>query len=68
MVLDHETYYANLTEANAKDKLEWIFEYSAKVSITVVLALQLRGVCWSVLTVCRVGWWVGWWVVWWVEQ
>ncbi|KAF8793227.1 sphingomyelin phosphodiesterase-like [Argiope bruennichi] len=29
-VLDHETYFANLTEANLKMKLNWQFEYSAK--------------------------------------
>lgn len=30
-VLDHETYYMNLTDANLHDKPEWIKEYSAKV-------------------------------------
>lgn len=30
-VLDYQTYYANLTEANLKDKVEWKLEYSAKV-------------------------------------
>jgi sphingomyelin phosphodiesterase len=29
-LLDHESYWLNLTEANLKDKAEWKFEYSAK--------------------------------------
>ncbi|GBL78306.1 Sphingomyelin phosphodiesterase [Araneus ventricosus] len=29
-VLDHETYFANLTEANLKMEMNWQFEYSAK--------------------------------------
>lgn len=30
-VLDHETYYMNLTDANISNKPKWSFEYSAKV-------------------------------------
>ena len=29
-LLDHESYWLNLTDANLKDKAEWKFEYSAK--------------------------------------
>ena len=29
-VLDHDTYYTNLTESNLKKRIEWIKEYSAK--------------------------------------
>ena len=30
-VLDHETYYLNITESNLSGKAAWKFEYSAKV-------------------------------------
>ena len=29
-LLDHESFWLNLTEANLKDEAEWKFEYSAK--------------------------------------
>jgi sphingomyelin phosphodiesterase len=29
-VLDHDTYYTNLTESNLKKSIEWTKEYSAK--------------------------------------
>lgn len=36
-VLDHETYYLNLTEANQINQANWKFEYSAKVQSFVIL-------------------------------
>ena len=31
VVLNHVTYYMNLTKANSEDRVDWIQEYSAKV-------------------------------------
>lgn len=31
-LLDHESYYLNLTDANLRNKAEWKFEYSAKAA------------------------------------
>lgn len=32
-IVDHETYFLNLTRANAEDRAEWQFEYSARNDI-----------------------------------
>lgn len=34
-VLDHETYYANLTKANSEGHITWEFEYSAKAAFNM---------------------------------
>uniref|UniRef100_A0A1W7R9I3 Sphingomyelin phosphodiesterase n=1 Tax=Hadrurus spadix TaxID=141984 RepID=A0A1W7R9I3_9SCOR len=41
-VLDHETYYLNLTEANLSDKPKWKLEYTAKkaFNMTTLLASE----------------------------
>lgn len=31
-LLDHESFWLNLTEANLNDKADWKFEYSAKAA------------------------------------
>lgn len=31
-VLNHDSYFMNLTDANAKKSIEWVKEYNAKVS------------------------------------
>jgi sphingomyelin phosphodiesterase len=35
-ILDHETIFMNLTEANLNDNPKWEKEYSAKVSIPIL--------------------------------
>ncbi|GIY49238.1 sphingomyelin phosphodiesterase [Caerostris darwini] len=39
VVIDHETYFANLTEANLKMELNWQFEYSAKKAFNMTSLL-----------------------------
>jgi len=35
-MVDHHTYFTNLTEANANNNLTWQYEYSAKVSNVIM--------------------------------
>lgn len=39
VVLDHESYYMNLTESNMNKTVEWKFEYSAKAAFNMTSLL-----------------------------